>query len=181
MWIQTHFRIARLSLKKLDEVLPENKKMGKAKRAAFCLGSMAPDLSPIQFKHKHMYEISSEYIFSNMDKLQSKKKIGIFSAYGLGKSIHYLCDFCCYTHRLERDETLKEHMRYEMELNRYIKENFNELREKTSFELMENRNLSEINLYIYSLINDDIKIPSYKRDITKSVKVITALCQSVPT
>jgi len=182
MWIQTHLRIARLSLKKMDEIFTTDKKMGKVNRVMFCLGSMAPDMSPIQFKHPHMYEDSSDYIFSNMDKLQNKKKIGLLSSYELGKSIHYLCDFCCYAHRVERNETLMEHMRYEKYLDKYIRENFDDLKEKTKCDNMENKDSREINLYIYSLISDDeIRVPSYRKDITKSVKVITALCQSIPT
>jgi hypothetical protein len=180
MWIKTHLEIAKLSLRKIDKMFPENKKMSRARRIFFCLGSMAPDLSPIQFKHPHMYEASSDYIFENLNRLQNKKEMSNISMYELGKSIHYLSDFCCYAHRSNRSETFMEHMRYEKEMNEYIKENFDKLEEMISCEIMQEKGGEEINRYIQSVIFQAEPVyPSHRKDIIRSVKVITALCQSV--
>lgn len=93
--------------------------------AVFCYGSMRPDFSP---KHKHiphykndMYESVTQEI---VDLTKSDKDIfnSLELADRLGVVCHYLCDFFCYAHSEKFTGTLREHLGYENQLNRYIKQ-----------------------------------------------------------
>lgn len=90
---RTHLNIARLSIRETNES-SQKCKIGGFKKIMFYLEIIVPDLSIMQFIHPHLHERSSEYIYSKIKRMQEKDKYGLFSVYELGKTVHYLCDFC---------------------------------------------------------------------------------------
>lgn len=67
MKLQTHFIIAKIAAEKAG--------LTAVKKTVFCIGSLIPDLSPMQFIHRHFYRQSGEYIMKKLERLSGKNSI----------------------------------------------------------------------------------------------------------
>lgn len=90
----------------------------------FSMANLRPDYS-IKYKRlphyqEDMYDIIQQMLreLAQSNKLKMNR---LFLADRLGVICHYLCDFFCYAHTKHFKGGLKEHIRYEAELNHYIK------------------------------------------------------------
>lgn len=130
-------------------------------------GSVAPDVLPYYRLIRHYKDESIEYItneiimlvrmfryskYENLNKIQLNylsRKIGIIS--------HYLCDYTCYphAHRQTYVNGMREHMKYETELNRYSSvHDYKDIHLK-GFELSDKGKISEdIKIYINEIVDE---------------------------
>lgn len=99
----------------------------KINRAAFRLGNVMADYSPLMFTHIHLPCYSMEYIknkirlFTDIPKDFDFIAASDFSAFGLGLLTHYICDFFCRAHSGTTFGNTREHMQYEDFLDNYRK------------------------------------------------------------
>ena len=126
------------------------------------------------------YEKSSEYIYSEIRRLNQKEKSGLLDEYDLGKLAHYLSDFCCYAHINGDIGGLADHIGYEMGINRYLNENYDRLQE----EILQNKTGMEKQTDMIRYVEENIKDyrpeePCYSIDIEKSIEISTALLLNV--
>nr|WP_268802061.1 zinc dependent phospholipase C family protein [Peptoniphilus asaccharolyticus] len=142
-------------------------------------GSVAPDVLPYYRMIRHYKDESIKYIskeivllihlfryskLENLNKIQNNyfsRKLGIIS--------HYLCDYTCYPHAYRKTYmgNMREHMKYESDLNKYSA--------KHEFELFSFKNLnvnSEDNLvkyveeYIESIVKEYmLNQPNFSNDL----------------
>jgi len=167
---RTHWNIARLCSRKIEELFPEHK-MGEIKKILFCLGNIEPDLSIVQFIHPHFYEKSADYIYSEIKEMYNKDKKGLFEAYKLGKLVHYLCDFCCFAHCGGMGK-ITSHIAYEYKINKYLNINYDQFDQKK----IKIPKYADIILYIDTNIKQyRLACPSYMIDIEKSIEISMAL------
>lgn len=113
MKLRTHFIIAKIAA--------EHTELSVLERSVFCIGSLIPDLSPMQFIHCHFYSKSGKYVLRKLEKLSGKSSLAALLAYG--KMAHYVSDFCCSVHYSGSVGDIQEHILYERALNRYILKN----------------------------------------------------------
>lgn len=91
-------------------------------RIIFCIGSLLPDLSPMQFIHRHFYGKSGRYVQKKLERLSGRDTLTALLTYG--KMAHYVSDFCCSVHTDDCIGNVREHIFYERALNFYILENY---------------------------------------------------------
>ncbi len=176
---RTHWNIAKLSVKKTDELFPEYKMKG-IKKIMFFLGTIEPDLSIIQFVHPHFYERSAVYIYSKISEMNRNDKDGFFDEYKLGKMVHYLCDFCCYAHSSGGMGGITDHILYEQKINKYLIKNYNGFCEKTSQEEVKLLKYADIISYIdWNIKQYKLEKPCYLNDIEKSIEISAALIRNI--
>jgi len=172
---RTHWNIARLTLGKINELLPEYGMKG-FKRFLFYLGTIEPDISIAQFVHPHYYDKSAGYIYSKINKMKEKEGDGLIAAYKMGTLVHYLCDFCCYAHINGGIGVIAGHVSYEHKINKYLNANYSRLSGKLSQSQMKQTKYTDV----ISYIDENIKLyksskPSYLVDIEKSIEISSAL------
>lgn len=163
----THIEIARRTYKKLNlqEIgIIESK---------FVRGSVIPDIYPKYKIKQHYYNESKDYILlkthiiTNVIKL-TPQLAPLFSL-DLGVICHFISDYCCKPHNeyetCRRFKTAKDHIKYEIDLNTYIK-NKNNLNTRYIFiDKVEEKKISEILENIQEQYNsEDTK--DFNRDIT---------------
>ena len=113
----------------------------------FCIGSLIPDLSPMQFIHRHFYACSGEYVFAKLEKLS--QSVSPFAMLTYGKMAHYMSDFCCSVHASGGVGDVREHILYERALNHYAVDNYAELK-KEAADLAKDKQLLNILKDYYS-------------------------------
>ena len=86
----------------------------------FYLGTILPDLIASYKVHPHYFEESSEYIYSKIEKISNSGKLNIFNSIRAGIIVHYLCDFCCHAHIRGNFDSLRKHLKYENDLEKFI-------------------------------------------------------------
>lgn len=163
MKLRTHFIIAKIAAECVG--------LTKAECIAFCVGSLIPDLSPMQFVHRHFYESSGEYVLSKLNKLSNRQSL--LSLFEYGKMAHYLSDFCCSVHVGGNIGNVREHMSYERKLNRYALENYETFRSQYFKDLK----MTDINNILSSYFNAP-KFDFYT-DIIFAVKVCCKVCETI--
>ena len=103
---------------------------------AFRLGCIQPDRNPTtylkgslraQWLRGHNWGNTQRYMQRLCRRLERKRKLGIFSAYSLGKLMHYTADAFTYAHNPEFPEDLVRHNAYEQTLQHYFLRHFQEL------------------------------------------------------
>lgn len=62
MKLRTHFIIAKIAAEHTGFTFLE--------KTAFCIGSLIPDLSPMQFVHRHFYAKSGKYVQKSWNEFQ---------------------------------------------------------------------------------------------------------------
>jgi hypothetical protein len=113
MKVRTHFNIVRLSLKNSTNTSFR----GKLYQKMYCIGAMLPDFSIMQFRYRHFYGSSREYVYEKIKKLKEKKDLNAIDILTIGCIVHYLSDYSCYPHRNESIGNAKYHILYERKLN----------------------------------------------------------------
>ena len=91
----------------------------------FYLGTILPDLIASYKVHPHYFEESSEYVYSKIEKISNSGKLNIFNSIRAGIVVHYLCDFCCHAHIRGNFDSLRKHLKYENDLEKFILEEEN--------------------------------------------------------
>ena len=146
----------------------------------FYLGTILPDLIASYKVHPHYFEESSEYVYSKIEKISNSGKLNIFNSIRAGIVVHYLCDFCCHAHIRGNFDSLRKHLKYENDLEKFI------LEEENSELAMDNNINTEssnilygpktLNYYIIEQIKSyRLGAPSYMWDY----KNATELCSTV--
>ena len=146
----------------------------------FYLGTILPDLIASYKVHPHYFEESSEYVYSKIEKISNSGKLNIFNSIRAGIIVHYLCDFCCHAHIRGNFDSLRKHLKYENDLEKFI------LEEENSEVAMDNNINTEssnilygpktLNYYIIEQIKSyRLGAPSYMWDY----KNATELCSTV--
>ena len=146
----------------------------------FYLGTILPDLIASYKVHPHYFEESSEYVYSKIEKISNSCKLNIFNSIRAGIVVHYLCDFCCHAHIRGNFDSLRKHLKYENDLEKFI------LEEENSEVAMDNNINTEssnilygpktLNYYIIEQIKSyRLGAPSYMWDY----KNATELCSTV--
>lgn len=120
MKLRTHFIIAKIAAEYAGFTF--------WKRNAFCVGSLIPDLSPMQFIHRHFYAKSGKYVQKKLEQLSGKNSL--FTMFVYGEIAHYVSDFCCSVHSGGSIGNIREHIQYERALNRYALKKYDLLKAK---------------------------------------------------
>lgn len=120
MNFQSHVFMSKVIIDHVNSRLPIH-----INRAAFRLGNIMADYSPLMFTHIHLPCYSLEYIknkirlFTDIPKDFDFIAASDFSAFNLGLTTHYICDFFCRAHSGETFGNTREHMQYEDFLDNY--------------------------------------------------------------
>ena len=175
MKLKTHLFIAK-------KIINNNKEdiLLKYYSPFFYLGTILPDLIASYKVHPHYFEESSEYVYSKIEKISNSGKLNIFNSIRAGIVVHYLCDFCCHAHIRGNFDSLRKHLKYENDLEKFI------LEEENSEVAMDNNINTEssnilygpktLNYYIIEQIKSyRLGAPSYMWDY----KNATELCSTV--
>ncbi|MFQ9246987.1 MAG: zinc dependent phospholipase C family protein [Clostridium paraputrificum] len=146
----------------------------------FYLGTILPDLIASYKVHPHYFEESSEYVYSKIEKISNSGKLNIFNSIRAGIVVHYLCDFCCHAHIRGNFDSLRKHLKYENDLEKFILEEENsEVAMDNNINTQSSNILYEpktLNYYIIEQIKSyRLGAPSYMWDY----KNATELCSTV--
>lgn len=150
----------------------------------FYLGTILPDLIASYKVHPHYFEESSEYIYSKIEKISNSGKLNIFNSIRAGIIVHYLCDFCCHAHIRGNFDSLRKHLKYENDLEKFI------LEEENSEMAMDNNINAESSNILYgpktlnSYIIEQIKSyklgdPSYMWDYKNATEICSTVFNSL--
>ena len=163
MKLRTHLRIA--------ETAADLSGVKGFEKALFCFGSMFPDLSPMQFVHKHFYQKSGQYVLKKFDALKWKNTV--WTAFQLGELAHYVSDFCCYVHQSGSIGNVKEHIRYERKLNQYTINN--------TFDVANICNRMPLKNDLNSILNayKENQNHGYSKDLYFSVIACSIICKQI--
>lgn len=129
MFPNTHIYIADMVI---DQIKGDNINLNKT---AFRTGSILPDFSPYHKHIKHYRDKSFTFVEKSIDNLGESKNIDDLSL-RLGIISHYLADYFCYPHFNNMTFTSKDilgHIKYEKELNTYIRTFSNKFTEEYKF------------------------------------------------
>jgi hypothetical protein len=150
-------------------IAAEKIKFTRIKKLVFCIGSLIPDLSPMQFFKRHFYESSGEYVFEKLKKLNGKTSL--YSVFRYGKMAHYVSDFCCHVHSDGKIGNALEHIKYERGLNKYLIKNFRDIKSKS--------NLHFDGKDLKSVLKDymQAKKSCFVTDITYAVEACCSICE----
>ena len=116
---KSHLRIAQYLLENYMPDIP------KACQTAFRIGCIEPDRNPAtylkgsircQWLRGHNYQNARRFMRSIAARLERKEKLNLYDYYTLGKLIHYTTDAFTYAHNKYFPTNLKEHRRYEIDL-----------------------------------------------------------------
>lgn len=161
MKLRTHFLIAKIA--------SENSGFTFWERNVFCVGSLIPDFSPMQFIHRHFYAKSGEYVEKKLKQISGRNSLLVLMVYG--KMAHYVSDFCCSVHSGGGIGNIHEHIQYERALNYYALENY-ELMKYQCMEQIKQQSLKNIlNQYNNSIKSD------FHTDLTFAIKACIEVCE----
>ena len=116
MKVRTHYNIINLSFGPMQN----NSLQGKMYQRLYCIGAVLPDLSIMQFYHRHYYKTWKNYIYAKIIKLKKKSELNAHDMLTLGEIVHYLSDFSCSVHKNAGIGNSKEHIIYERKLNKLL-------------------------------------------------------------
>lgn len=120
MKLRTHYIIAKIAA--------DHAELSFLERSVFCIGSLIPDLSPVQFIHPHFYAKSAAYVKDKLEQADGRRRLSKLFTYG--KMAHYASDFCCSVHFSGGIGNVHQHIVYERKLNRYARSNKAALRKE---------------------------------------------------
>lgn len=179
MKVRTHVKIAELAFSNSIEVTPKG-----FSKFMFNFGLVMVDQSWHVKTHPHYRQKSFKYVIEKIEELLSVKRFNGYYSMQLGIVIHYLCDFCCNAHISGSIGNITNHIKYERELQRYLLNNFDNLRNyfiKTEDNKTRIFNsLASIKESIENILEDYMKgKASYLLDIKQCVKITSAVCSNV--
>ena len=78
---------------------------------SFLFGNLFPDLILSFFWRRHEYAVSRKYLRKKIEKIKKKP---LFFSFQLGVLTHYICDYFCYPHSRVYNESMLQHILYEI-------------------------------------------------------------------
>lgn len=179
MKIKTHVKIAELAFNNHIKVIPKG-----FSKFMFNFGLVMIDQSWHVHTHPHYMQKSLKYIIEKIEELLSIKRFNGYYSLQLGIVIHYLCDFCCNAHISGSVGNIAYHLKYERELQRYLLDNFDNLRNDFNKSLNNKSRLlnsfTSIKTSIENMLDDYMKgDESYLLDIKQCVEITSMVCTSV--
>lgn len=120
MKIATHYNVAHIAVNRLRNSMADRLKYG-LRAKCFCIGAVLPDMSPNLLIHRHFYALSGRYIEKKIKKMAKKGRSGCLQALRAGSIAHFLSDFCCSAHATGGIGNVKDHVLYELKMQRYVK------------------------------------------------------------
>lgn len=173
MKVRTHFHLAKLSLKNIKSSYPQNFSLNM-----FYLGNILADCSWLAYTNPHFYKKSDKYVEKKLDSLLEKDEFNWYNSLQLGIVIHYLCDFCCYSHITDKVGSINEHMIYERKIQKYLLENMK------SFNIPERKkNTKRIHDLKNIIKNQIIKYRKgkhcFKWDIQNCIEMSSNVCEFI--
>ena len=99
-------------------------------RKSFILGNILPDLMPSFLYRPHFWQYNRTYVQQIIQSLREKSKSacsGMMQSLFMGMLCHLYTDFFCYAHSERFSGGLKCHIRYEKQLNSFLKEHLTEI------------------------------------------------------
>lgn len=179
MKVKTHVKIAELAFSNSIKVVPKG-----FSRFMFNFGLVMVDLSWHVKTHPHYMQKSFKYAIEKIEELLSVKRFNGYHSMQLGIVIHYLCDFCCNAHISGSVGNIPYHIKYERELQKYLLDNFDNLRKY--FDKRSNNkgrilsSLSSIKESIENILENYMKgKASYLLDIKQCVEITSIVCSNV--
>ncbi|WP_051560466.1 zinc dependent phospholipase C family protein [Clostridium beijerinckii] len=179
MKVKTHVKIAELAFSNSIKVVPNG-----FSKFMFNFGLVMVDQSWHVKTHPHYRQKSFKYVIEKIEELLSVKRFNGYYSMQLGIVIHYLCDFCCNAHISGSIGNITNHIKYERELQRYLLNNFDNLR-NYFIKTEDNKNrifnsLASIKESIENILEDYMKgKASYLLDIKQCVKITSVVCYNV--
>lgn len=161
MKLRTHFLIADITARRC--------RLSGIRRAAFCIGSLIPDLTFTQLTHPHFFSCSGKYVLRRVKSLSGHSSIAAYLE--LGKMAHYASDFCCSVHLGRNIGSIREHLLYERRLNRFAVNNYRSLLKK-SMQLPHSSFEDALAAFRSGSKYD------FETDFLASVRACTAICAS---
>lgn len=161
MKLRTHFLIAKIA--------SENSGFTFWERSVFCVGSLIPDLSPMQFIHRHFYAKSGKYVEKKLKQISGKNSLLGLMVYG--KMAHYVSDFCCSVHSGGGIGDIHEHIQYERALNYYALENYELLKSECMEQIKQQSLKNVLNQYNHSIKSD------LHNDLIFAIKACVEVCE----
>ncbi len=173
MKVRTHFHLAKLSLHNLKSCFPENFSLNM-----FYLGTIIADCCWLAYTNPHFYKKSDKYIEKKLDNLLEKEKLNAYNSLQLGIIIHYLCDFCCYSHINDSIGNVNEHMVYERGIQKYLLSNLKSFKipggKKNKKKFKDLKAIISTQVFKYRKGKH-----SFKWDIQNSVEMSSYVCEEV--
>lgn len=128
MNLESHFFIGRLLHRELTEIYPY-----ELNKAAFVIGNIAPDYSPLVVTHPHYASRSQNFLSRRIRGLANRPGICdldplLSTSFQLGMITHYIADFFCEAHANGKIGNAREHLQYEDWLDNYRRGRAEELR-----------------------------------------------------
>lgn len=179
MKVKTHVKIAELVFSNNMKAVPKG-----FSKFMFNFGLVMVDQSWHIKTHPHYMQKSFKYVIKKIEELLSVKRFNGYYSMQLGIVIHYLCDFCCNAHISGSIGNIKKHIKYERELQKYLLDNFDDLRNyftKTEDNKSNIFNsITSIKESIENILEDYMKgKASYLLDIKQCVKITSVVCSNV--
>ncbi len=161
MKTKTHFLIAKIAAIRAG--------LNSAEQLVFSLGAAAPDLLPTQFLHPHFYQSSVKYVFRRLMRLENKSTF--LALFQLGEMAHYVSDFCCAVHSDGKIGNIREHIGYELRLQKFFVDNYSKLMSAVN----KHNKYQTLEKVIDEYLNGEDK--GYYRDICSAVHASIAVCR----
>ena len=183
MKVETHVKIAELAFKNNIKVLPKG-----FSKFMFNFGLVMIDQSWHVITHPHYMEKSLAYVLEKIENLLCVKRFNAYYSMQLGIVVHYLCDFCCNAHISGSVGNIPYHLKYERDLQKYLLDNYDILREHFNKPLNKPLNdkshilnsLDSIKDSLENILNDYMKGDvSYLLDIKQCVEITYMVCSNV--
>lgn len=173
MKVRTHFHLAKLSLGNLKQFYPK-----KFSIKMFYFGTILADCCWLVYTNPHFYKRSDKYVEEKLDTLLEKAEFNWYTSIQLGIIIHYLCDFCCYSHITDSIGNVSEHMSYEREIQKYLLKNIKTL--KVPKRKKNNKTIKELKSRIKSQILKYRKGKHcFKWDIQNCIEMSSDVCEVI--
>jgi hypothetical protein len=151
-------------------------------RPGFLKGNTCPDHS-ISFLRPHRIRFCSKMVQRKTARLCNKdlKIVGSRASKKFGILCHYYSDFFCLAHNPQFEGNLKAHVRYEKEMLRYMRENYDAFQKidyiKTEIDA---ENAPEINERMRSLIKDKSAVQNdFSAELTGAIRACAELVLSI--
>ncbi|WP_297418325.1 zinc dependent phospholipase C family protein [Clostridium sp.] len=179
MKVKTHVKIAELAFSNNINVVPKG-----FSKFMFNFGLVMIDQSWHVKTHPHYMQKSFKYVIEKIEELLSVKKFNGYHSMQLGIVIHYLCDFCCNAHISGSIGNISNHIKYERELQKYLLDNFDELRNHFN-KTINNKSrivnsLASIKELIEKILDNYMKgKASYLLDIKQCVEITSVVCSNI--
>ncbi|GAA0076021.1 hypothetical protein UT300005_03990 [Clostridium sp. CTA-5] len=179
MKVRTHVKLAELAFNNNIKNIPKG-----FSKFMFNFGLVMVDQSWHVKTHPHYRQKSLSYVLEKIENLTSVKTFNAYSSMQLGIVVHYLCDFCCNAHILGSMGNISYHLKYERDLQSYLLENYDDLKDHFSSSLNNKSSIrngiGSIKALIEKMLDNYTKgDASYLLDIKQCVEITFMVCSNV--